>query len=103
MAEAQREVFFSDCVMPNVLQPVQIMEGALARKLRSRPAVGKRGLTIVIGEHGGVRVVRGQEILGTWKWTGNNFGFTRSVNGPVEFVTETLMGASFYTSRIFLE
>lgn len=89
--------------MTNVLQPVQIMEGALARKLRSRPAVGKRGLTIVLGERGGVRIVRGQEILGIWKWTGVNFGFTRSVDGPVEFVAETLMCASFYTSRAFLE
>ena len=84
-------------------QPASIMEGALARRLRARPAIMKRGLSVSLGKTGGVIVARGQEIVGVWCWTGDFFRFSQSIDGPVEFEANTLMCASFYTSHLFLE
>jgi hypothetical protein len=63
----------------------------------------KRSTSVTLCEGGGVLILRDQEILGVWRWTGNFFRFSKTVDGPAEFEAQTLMGASFYTSHLLLE
>ena len=79
------------------------MEGALARRLRARPAIKKRGLSVTLCEQGGVTLSKGQEVLGVWHWKENSFRFSKAIDGVAEFEAQTLMDASFYTSHLFLE
>lgn len=82
-----------------MFQPTQIMEAALARRLRAQ-LIRENAFTVVLGDTGGVTIYKANKILGIWRWTGNLFTFSRSVKGAVEATAQILMGASELTSKL---
>lgn len=86
-----------------MMKPIDIMEGALARKLRARPALKKRGLLIEMPVDGVVIRHQDGKVLGIWRWNGSAFCFFGPDDTTAQFEARTLMAASFYTSRIFLD
>lgn len=84
-----------------MIKPVNILERALARQLRTRTKLAKQGFEIIASDQG-VLILRQQRLEGIWRCDGDVLQFSRTEEFlQSEFEARTLMAATLYTLSVF--
>lgn len=83
-----------------MIKPVNILERALARQLRTRTKLAKQGFEIISSDQG-VLILRQQRLEGIWRCDGDVLQFSRTEEFQSEFEARTLMAATLYTLSVF--